>query len=63
MWLLRASALAAVAHLVVASSFAESGFFSPVGGVEILVPCIYQAWIAAVGVALVRGARARRAVE
>jgi hypothetical protein len=54
-WLLPASALAAVAHVVVASSFAESGFFSPVGGVEIVVPLIYQAWIAALGVALVRG--------
>jgi hypothetical protein len=59
-WLLPASALAAAAHLVVASSFAESGFFSPVGGVEIVVPLIYQAWIAALGVALVRGTRARR---
>ena len=35
-------------------------FFSPVGGVEILVPCIYQASIAGVGVVLVRGPRARR---
>jgi hypothetical protein len=56
-WLLPASAVAAVAHLVVASSFAESGFFSPVGGVEIVVPLVYQAWIAALGVALVRGRR------
>lgn len=56
-WLLPVSALAAVAHAVVASSFAESGFFSPVGGVEIVVPLIYQAWIAALGVALVRGTR------
>lgn len=54
-WLLPASALAALAHVVVASSFAESGFFSPVGGVEIVVPLIYQAWVAALGVALVRG--------
>ena len=58
-WLLPASALAAGAHVVVASSFAESGFFSPVGGVEIVVPLIYQAWIAAFGVALVRGRRDR----
>jgi len=56
-WLLPASALAALAHLVVASSFAESGFFSPVGGVEMVVPLVYQAWIAALGVALVRGPR------
>ena len=54
-WLLPVSAVAAVAHLVVASSFAESGFFSPMGGVEIAVPIIYLAWIAALGVALVRG--------
>jgi hypothetical protein len=60
-WLLPVSAFAAVAHLVVASSFAETGFFSPVGGVEIVVPLIYQAWIAAVGVALVGGTRARPA--
>jgi hypothetical protein len=57
-WFLPASALAAAAHVVVASSFAESGFFSPVGGVEIVVPVVYQAWIAALGVALVRGTRA-----
>jgi hypothetical protein len=56
-WFLPASAFAAVAHVVVASSFAESGFFSPVGGVEIVVPIIYQAWVAALGVALVRGRR------
>ncbi len=56
-WFLPASAFAAVAHLVVASSFAESGFFSPVGGVEIVVPLIYQAWVAALGVALLRGGR------
>lgn len=58
-WLLSVSALAAVAHIVAASSFAESGFFSPVGGVEIVVPLIYQAWIAALGVALVRGTHGR----
>ena len=58
-WFLPASALAAVAHVVVASSFAESGFFSPVGGVEIVVPLIYQSWIAALGVALVRGSLGR----
>jgi hypothetical protein len=56
-WLLPVSALAAVAHVLVASSFAESGFFSPVGGVEIVVPLVYQAWIAALSVALVRGPR------
>jgi hypothetical protein len=56
-WLATLSAIAAVAHIVVASSFAESGFFSPVGGVEIVVPMIYLAWIAALGVALVRGSR------
>jgi hypothetical protein len=56
-WFLPASALAAAAHVVVASSFADSGFFSPVGGVEIVVPLIYQAWVAALGVALVRGTR------
>jgi hypothetical protein len=58
-WFLPASVLAAVAHVVVASSFAESGFFSPVGGVEIVVPLIYQSWIAALGVALVRGSLGR----
>jgi hypothetical protein len=54
-WFLPASVVAAVAHIVVAASFAESGFLSPVGGIEIAVPLIYQAWIAALGVALVRG--------
>jgi hypothetical protein len=58
-WLLAASALAAAAHVAAASSFAASGFFSPVGGVEIVVPLIYQAWIAALGVALMRGTRRR----
>ena len=56
-WLAPVSALAALAHLVVAASFAEDGFFSPVGGVEIVVPLIYQAWIAAVGLALLRPLR------
>jgi hypothetical protein len=54
-WFTAVSAVAAVAHLVVAASFAESGFFSPVGGVEIAVPIIYLAWVAALAVALVRG--------
>lgn len=54
-WFTAVSGVAAVAHLVVASSFAESGFFSPVGGVEIAVPIIYLAWVAALAVALVRG--------
>jgi hypothetical protein len=58
-WFLPASVVAAVAHIVVASSFAESGFFSPVGGVAIAVPLIYQAWVAALGVALVRGRQDR----
>lgn len=53
-WLVAVSAPAAAAHLVVAASFADDGFFSPVGGVEMVVPLIYQAWIAAVGVALLR---------
>jgi hypothetical protein len=56
------SAVAALAHLVVASSFARDGFFSPEGGVEIVVPVIYQAWIAAVAVALLTGGRAPSAV-
>jgi hypothetical protein len=56
-WFLPASVFAAAAHVVVASSFAESGFFSPVGGVEIVVPLVYQAWIAVLAVALVRGTR------
>jgi hypothetical protein len=56
-WLMPLSVLAALAHLVVAASFARSGFFSPEGGVEIVVPVIYQAWIAAVAVALLTGAR------
>jgi hypothetical protein len=54
-WLLPLSVVAAVAHLVVAVSFADDGFFSPFGGVEIVVPLIYTAWIGLVGLALLRG--------
>jgi hypothetical protein len=54
-WLTPLSVLAALAHLVVAGSFARSGFFSPEGGVEIVVPVIYQAWIGAVAIALLTG--------
>jgi hypothetical protein len=60
-WLLPLSVVAALAHLVVASSFARSGFFSPEGGVEIVVPIVYQAWIAAVCVALLTRDRTQAA--
>jgi hypothetical protein len=53
-WLLPLSVFAAIAHLVVAVSFADDGFFSPTGGVEIAVPIIYQAWIGAVAIAMLR---------
>jgi len=56
-WLLPVSTVVALAHLVVASSFASDGFFAPVGGIEIAVPLIYQAWITAVALALTRGPR------
>jgi hypothetical protein len=54
-WLLPLSVVAAIAHVVVAVSFADDGFFSPTGGVEIAVPIVYQAWIGAVAVAVLRG--------
>src|SRR4051794_23024236 len=54
-WLMRLSIVTAFAHLVVACAFAEDGFLSPVGGVAIVVPLVYQTWIGAVGTALARG--------
>jgi hypothetical protein len=54
-WLVPVSAVTAVAHLVVAASFADRGFFSPTGGVEITVPVVYFTWIAAVAAVIGRG--------
>jgi hypothetical protein len=56
-WLMPFSLVVALAHLVVAASFADEGFFSPVGGIEIVVPLLYQAWIGAIALALVYGRR------
>jgi hypothetical protein len=56
-WLLAASAVAALAHLVVALAFARSGFLSPHGGIAIVVPVIYTTWIGLAGVALLRPQR------
>ena len=53
-WLLAPSVFASIAHLVVAMAFARSGFLSPEGGIAIVVPVIYAAWIGLVSVALLR---------
>jgi hypothetical protein len=58
-WVLPFTAFAALAHLVVAATFARSGFLSPEGGLALVVPAIFLTWIAAVGLALTTANRAR----
>lgn len=56
-WLVAIGAVAALGHLAVAASFADSGFFSPEGGIAQLVPCLWLLWIGATCAALLRRLR------
>ena len=56
-WLLPFTAVVALAHLAVAATFARDGFLSPDGGLAIIVPLFFFAWIGLVGATLVPRAR------
>lgn len=58
-WLLPFTAVVALAHLVVAATFAREGAFAPVGEVSFAVPLVFFSWFAAVGVALAARRRPR----
>jgi hypothetical protein len=54
-WVTPYAVVVGLAHLVVAATVAENGFFSPAGEVAFAVPLLFFSWFAVVGYELSRG--------